>query len=793
MVRPLRRARSAPATVALACLTLASAAGFGRIFATGAWAGPVIVTILAAHAAAAAGRWRRLPAVVVLAGGAVVTGLVGVYLVMPGHLSHALPLGGEWAAVHRALAAAVPGIHTLVPPVPARAGFVLLAAWVSGVAAVVGDWLAFRLGFALAAIVPGATVFTITAILGTIGGRTAAVMLEVVAALAFLAAHQATVGSQVALWFGNRRRGARRWATSAGVTFGAVALLGALVVAPLSTGTEGNGTLGWRGAHGSSGDRITPNPLDQLRTRLLQESDTPVMTVKAGVASYWRLTSLDTFNGYEWQADHAYQSFGTDLPGVPRPAKGVRLIVDQFHIQNLDSIWVPSAFDPVAVEGGTRVTWDPVSGSLISAAPTSNGQTYKVVAEESLAGLRPGELARRPPPPASIAGRYTQLPPLPADVVSLARSITAGARTEYGKAYALEQYFHGPQWTYSTDPPADDSVNALTAFLFDFHTGFCQQYAGSYAVLARVVGLPTRVAVGFQEGKLGPGGIYQVTDADAHAWPEVYFSGVGWVPFEPTPGRQVPGAAAYTGSTGFYAPASSSGATVPPAAAAPPPVPAHFGGPTGARPTAAQASRGGGATAPVAKGSSVLVPVGLAAAALAGALALWMGATVGGRRWRWRRRRRRAARHTGVAVRAAWEEAVESLGWWGVRRRPHETLPEFAERGVARLAEAGCSAPLRRALVELAGLVQELAFAPPRPGGSAGDTDTGGDLAGIISTGLWRAASPSRRLLWALDLPGAWGWTGVSLSLGRWWAGRVGALGAASRLTRKPAAVRPSR
>ena len=116
-------------------------------------------------------------------------------------------------------------------------------------------------------------------------------------------------------------------------------------------------------------------------------------------------------------------------------------------------------------------------------------------------------------------------------------SITAGQTTEYGKALALQNFFLGPEsFTYSLNPPDDGyGISALTNFLFDTRQGYCQQFAGAYAVLARAIGLPTRLAVGFATGTDEGTGTYQVLDADAHTWPEVYFGPkYGWLPFEPT-------------------------------------------------------------------------------------------------------------------------------------------------------------------------------------------------------------------------------------------------------------------
>jgi transglutaminase-like putative cysteine protease len=686
-----------------------------------------------------------LPLVVVL--------LFGIYVVVPGGLRHGLPLSTEWSTLHRHLAVAVRGIQTLVPPVPPLRGFVLLASWTAGTVAVAADWLAFRLRSPLAAVAPPLVLFVTSAVLGTASERAAMAMLVIVMAAAFLAVYESTVGRRTRLWFGGRRRGSWGWVATAGTGLLSLAALAALLAFPAVSGSDGTGSLGWKTPPGQNGNRITPSPLDQLRTRLLQETNTPVMTVRASVPSYWRLTSLDTYNGYSWQANHSYQTFGATLPGVRPPRRGTRLVVDRFHIQKLNSIWLPAAFDPIAVRGGDRVTWDPVSGSLISGRPTTNGENYTVIAEEQLAQLDPKRLAAAPAAPASILGRYTQLPPLDPRVYALAKAVTKGAATEYAKAYALEQYFHGPQWQYSTDPPSDDDANALVDFLFNLHEGYCQQYAGAYAVLARSLGLPTRIAVGFQEGKRGRGGVYQVTDADAHAWPEVYFGGIGWVPFEPTPGRQVPGAT-YTGKTGFGAAAPSSSPTAPSTSLVPTSTPRRSRLPAPA-PGPASAAAAHIQTHVVRHRSPLpAFPMALLAAVALGVL--WVGAVVGGRRWRWRRRRRRARRPE-AQVQVAWEETAEVLAWWGATRHlpealgrhPHETLAEFAGRCASLLKRRlGRSDATAEAVTALAQMAERVAFSPP--GAEGADVARARAFAADVRARLWQVAPLRRRLaLWA--------------------------------------------
>ncbi len=141
----------------------------------------------------------------------------------------------------------------------------------------------------------------------------------------------------------------------------------------------------------------------------------------------------------------------------------------------------------------------------------------------------------------------------------------AGARTPYDAARRIQTFLRSAPFRYSLDVPADQSQNALVDFLFNTRAGFCQQFAAAFAVLAREVSLPTRVAVGFTEGYRDAQGVYHVKDADAHAWPEVWFDGIGWVAFEPTPGRGSPDPAsqAVTGVQPHQADAPSTPTTTP--------------------------------------------------------------------------------------------------------------------------------------------------------------------------------------------------------------------------------------
>jgi hypothetical protein len=110
--------------------------------------------------------------------------------------------------------------------------------------------------------------------------------------------------------------------------------------------------------------------------------------------------------------------------------------------------------------------------------------------------------------------------------------------SEYGAVVALESYFHGKQFHYDQTPPVGPGP-VLADFMLHSHRGYCQMYSGSMALVLRLHGIPARVAYGFTEGSPTKSG-YKVTDRDAHAWVETFFPKYGWIPFEPTPTRNLP-------------------------------------------------------------------------------------------------------------------------------------------------------------------------------------------------------------------------------------------------------------
>jgi hypothetical protein len=131
-------------------------------------------------------------------------------------------------------------------------------------------------------------------------------------------------------------------------------------------------------------------------------------------------------------------------------------------------------------------------------------------------------------------------------VAATARKVVGKAKTDFDKAVALQTWFRGGDFTYSTKTPATagydgSGLDVIVPFL-KTKSGYCVHFATTMAVMARTLGIPSRIAVGFLPGKLTHVGknktaVYEVSSSNLHAWPELYFKGVGWVRFEPTPSK----------------------------------------------------------------------------------------------------------------------------------------------------------------------------------------------------------------------------------------------------------------
>ncbi|HEV2370456.1 MAG TPA: DUF3488 and transglutaminase-like domain-containing protein [Acidimicrobiales bacterium] len=734
-------AAAAP-TLALTVLTIVTVAGMSRLFRGGNWITPVVACALVTHLLLwlARGPHRRgraipLPLAVLLT--AIATYCVLAWTVVPDSTFFALPLARTATTMGHDFAQARQVFSHVQAPTLAVPGFVLAAGVGAWVVAVLADWAAFRLHATLEAVVPALATLIFVSLLANDHGAVAWSGIFAAAVVLFVAVHDASSRWRTRARF-TGGSGPRTLLTGAGMALaGLVAVSGALI-GPRVPGARANAVISVHQAGNGLSKRTTISPLVDIRDRLVNESNIQLFTVNAPRQAYWRLTSLDTFDGNIWSSDEPYASVGSQLPVSPPSFYGGPF-PQSYVISNLGSIWLPAAYLPTRITGTSGVSWDANSDSLISRAATSDGESYRVDSRQpqlSAAQLRTATIG---PPAVSRAdlAKFTALPGgIPSAVVKLAQQVTAGAATPYDKAMALQKYLR-THYTYSLQVPPGHSDSALYQFLFVDKRGYCEQFAGSYAVMARAIGLPTRVAVGFTPGVAQSDGSYTVTGADAHAWPEVWLGQFGWVAFEPTPGRGNPAATSYTGIPAQQAAAPTGAPSVTPATTpAPTPSirpPSQLSTNAGPKPAASHTGREAGFVALVA----LAVVLGLAC--------LW-AATVPLVQTGRRRARRRQARSETDLVLTSWNEAAERLAATGLARRPGETLQEHARRAAADPRLGGKVGATFEALA-----TQATVAAYGLPELSLGGSTLAGARAAQVERAVLDAAGTWRRLGWNLD------------------------------------------
>ncbi len=270
--------------------------------------------------------------------------------------------------------------------------------------------------------------------------------------------------------------------------------------------------------------------------------DTPLLKVPLSSPSLWRGTFFRTYTGSSWANDGESPTIEEDgpsaaippIPDDPVPIGGTtrrdRVVVEPGAEGGL--IWAPGV--PIRISGSPdQVRRIVRTGQNVRVFSTSAVGGYTVTSVVPDASARRLETASGADPGNPV---WTALPSeLPTEVSALAHRITAGATNRYQQVIELEQYLRSHE-TYTLDAPVPSSgKDAVDDFLFHTHLGFCELFASAEAVMLRTLGVPTRLVSGLAYGQ--PDGAQRLyTASNAHAWVEVYYPGVGWVPADPTAG-----------------------------------------------------------------------------------------------------------------------------------------------------------------------------------------------------------------------------------------------------------------
>ena len=335
------------------------------------------------------------------------------------------------------------------------------------------------------------------------------------------------------------------------------AAVGLAVVLPFLIPTLDLGLLGFGNGTGpGDGTLDVENPITDLRRDLHRGEDVPVVRFRTDDPhpSYLRIAALTRFSADEWSTGDrkvpSTQQAQGDLP-QPNIAASVPRTTYSYSMQVLPdfrSLWLPTQYplSQIRARGDWRYdtsTMDFLSGQR---GTTSAGMTY-TFSYDALQ-LNALQLARSGSSSGLISRDYLQIPTdFPASVRNTAVAVTNDVNTRYEKAVALQDWFRKDGgFTYSLrNAPATGGMDDLVTFLDD-KVGYCEQYASAMAAMARVLGIPSRVVVGFlAPDKVAPD-TYEYSTYDLHAWPEIFFPGAGWVRFEPTPSDRAGHVPGYT-------------------------------------------------------------------------------------------------------------------------------------------------------------------------------------------------------------------------------------------------------
>jgi transglutaminase-like putative cysteine protease len=694
--------RDLAATAALGLYSLAVGVGFARVFGGWAFLPHFMLLVLIGHGSSFAMRrarvsgWISVPAMTLL-----MLWTVSVYQ-YHSTLSWIVPGRATWDQLQLDIGVVRDQFQTAVAPVIYEVGWATLAGLAMVIVIVMADAFAFKAEARGEALVPGGVLFIFIAALSRDRMRLGSAMLLVatgiLAVIALRSLHDRN--RQVELTAGRGRR-SLTWPAAVGAAV-AIALL-AGVVGPQIPGAEADPLYQTRGRGG--GITSVGNPLVSIRSRLVNHGDFELFRMNSDTERYWRLTTLPEFDGSAFRLPSRSLERVEDTDGDDVEGRTIKQVI---QILALEDKMVPAAADVAQVRPNAEMRVNHDTGTLLKLTDVVSGEQFTIVSMEP--DLTPAELsaATTDNPPDEI---FLGVPDnVPDDVHDIAAEVTAGATTDYDRLIALQNWFRNT-FEYTTEVQAGHGNNAIDNFL-QIRKGYCEQFAATFAVMARTLGIPSRVAVGYTPGRLRSDGWYSVLGRNSHAWPEIWFDGIGWVDFEPTPQRGIPGAEDYTG----VAPAQDESvpdARTPEAGAVTlPPTPTTvFSPPTTIRErtpgpgdpdarTPALPSGNATPTTPEDEGSSL--PWVLLVAPVIVLLAAAFPAAA--RRWN-----RRAARQQGTPQRVnlAWQHACRAASRAGVDGTAAMTSREWATATAHKLPVAA------RPMASLAAVVDRVGYSRP--------------------------------------------------------------------------------
>ena len=658
-------------SVLAAAATLVSAWPYTAVIAPGAWAFVVVTVIVVTAVAGSVGRVlfarlregiRDLLTLLVQLGA--VTIACTAMLASETALAGLLPTGTTVRLLGLRLQQAIEEIATGVAPVPASVPLATALGLLFAVVAVLVDQLLAHRLILLAVL--------LTSLVGVLP------MLVSFGAINIAWFLMQAVMILLILRFGARhdRRAPRRSSYLVASTAGVIVIALTVVITPaLPLGTPLPGT----------GPMLTVRADLRLGDDLRRPESVEALTLvtSEGPPPYLRLATLSRFNGEVWRPDRADlqpldQGFGEREWGEAVESVDRRVSIRVLNVSS-DRLPVPYAAEQVT---GVDGRWEAMqfNRTVVSGTEDAAGADYTVRVATAKPTL---EQIRRASASGDTAAPAEDLPPI---IAETAREVTAGADTDYDRLIALQNWFRS-EFSYSLDAPVEEGfdgtgADAVATFL-EKRTGYCIHFAGAFALMAQSLDMPVRIVVGYLPGtatdqKRDDDIIYSVSSDQLHSWPEVYFAGLGWIPFEPTATLGVPTEFTSETSAGGGDGSEAPTPTIAPTTA---PTDAATGGPD----RADEQSIGGSEL-------QALNPTPIVLTGLAVLVVLLLPALV-----RLTRRMLRIGRARGGDAMAAWQELADTMLDLGIP--PHEA-DTARMRADALVAERGADPAAMAMLVD---------------------------------------------------------------------------------------------
>jgi transglutaminase-like putative cysteine protease len=550
-------------TVAAGIATVLASIALYPLLAGGPWFWGGVGAVIVVGAVGAATRRRAIPAVLCFLAA---IGAEFLYLnaVFAGRESWGglLPTNASLHHLQLLLKQAMHETSKYAPPVPPRPGIVLLTVAGIGMVGVLTDVLAVRLHRPALAGLPLLVLFcvplTTDARPSAVGGTLvfAAGMVGYLGLLSADGRHRLRLwGRLIHPWQDDADSQGPdvRPLAAAGRRIGSAAVVLALALPLLVPGLKahrlfpGEGT-GKGGGQGNHGQISFPKPLDLLNTDLHDSHPVPVLSYRTtdSAPPYLQVYVLGNLTTNAWVMGRPPTTTGLTsrglMPAAPGLAKSTPgpFLREEVYLGkglsnrgNVSYLPLPYAARQVRVAGSSwRI--DGSTLSVLSASARLAGLRYSVLAKD--VNPLPQQLRNTPAP--TSAGGYLYVPAAyrTKKLDKLTNKIIGNRTTAFGKAVAIQQWFTAPgHFKYTLQVAQTQSSSALIDFLTKSKRGYCQQFAFAMAVLARLAGIPARVIVGYTQGSFIGNNTWQVKTSDAHAWPELFFPGAGWLRFEPTP------------------------------------------------------------------------------------------------------------------------------------------------------------------------------------------------------------------------------------------------------------------